>query len=90
MSTNKSMSPVASGRQTYYAYDPEPRRGLVRSVLAIVVLFSLFLVVGECVYAAHGDYTKTRQLLDELMPAFTGFIGSAIGFYFGGKARQGR
>jgi hypothetical protein len=90
MSINKSVSPATSGRQTYHAYDPEPRRELVRSVVALAVLFSLFVIIGECVYAAHGDYTKTKELLDELMLAFSGFIGSAIGFYFGGKARQSR
>jgi len=90
MFINKSVSPATSGPQTYHAYDPEPRRELVRSVVAIAVLFSLFVIVGECAYAAHGDSTKTKQLLDELMPAFSGFIGSAIGFYFGGKAKQSR
>jgi hypothetical protein len=52
--------------------------------MAIAVLFSLFVVVGECVWAAHGDYTKTNQLLDELIPAFAGVIGSRIG----GKAKE--
>jgi hypothetical protein len=39
--------------------------------------------------SAHGDFDKTKELLDKLLPALTGLIGSALGFYFGSKSSNG-
>jgi hypothetical protein len=41
---------------------------------------------GAAPYSAHGDFGKTKELLDKLLPALTGLIGSALGFYFGSKS----
>ena len=39
-------------------------------------------------YSTHGDYEKTKEILDKLLPALTALIGSALGFYFGSKDKQ--
>lgn len=95
MSTNPrpragDYNPAASSGRPFTAYDPEPRRDLVRCTVALSVLLSLLVIVSYCLYAAGGDYTKSKEILDELMPAFTGFIDSAIGFYFGTRAEENR
>jgi hypothetical protein len=41
---------------------------------------------GAAPYSAHGDFGKTKKLLDKPLPALTGLIGSALGFYFGSKS----
>ena len=40
---------------------------------------------GYGFYTAHGDYNKTKELFEKLLPAVIGLLGSAIGFYFGRK-----
>jgi hypothetical protein len=39
-------------------------------------------------YSTHGDFDKTEKMVDKLLPALTGLIGSALGFYFGMKNSQ--
>jgi hypothetical protein len=52
-------------------------------------LLAIFTVtaVGSFIGALWGDAhsTNTKELLQVLLPAETGLIGSAIGFYFGAK-----
>ena len=70
-------------------YDPEPQRDAVRGVLALGLVAALLVVVGFALYSTHGDYEETKDLLQILLPALTGLIGSALGFYFGSKAKEG-
>ena len=51
-------------------------------------LFERFVVIGFALYSTHGDYEKTKDIVDKLLPALTGLIGSALGFYFGSKTSQ--
>jgi hypothetical protein len=67
-------------------YDPEPRRDWVRAAITLSLIFALLAISGVALYSAHGDLYKTKELLDELLPALTGLIGSALGFYFGSKS----
>jgi hypothetical protein len=50
----------------------------------------LLAISGAALYSAHGDFDKTKELLDKLLPALTGLIGSALGFYFGSKSSNAR
>jgi hypothetical protein len=67
-------------------YDPEPRRDWVRAAITLSPISVLLAISGVGLYSAHGDFDKTRELLDKLLPALTGLIGSALGFYFGSKS----
>lgn len=69
-------------------YDPEPRRDWVRAIITFGLVIAFLVVIGFSLYATHGDYEKTKDMLDKLLPALTGLIGSALGFYFGSKDRQ--
>lgn len=69
-------------------YDPEPRRDSVRAIITIGLVAGLFVVIGFALYSTHGDYEKTKDIVDKLLPALTGLIGSALGFYFGSKTSQ--
>ena len=80
-------SPYAK-ESLHFEYDPEPRRDTVRAVITLGLIVGLFGVIGFALYSTHGDYEKTKDILDKLLPALTGLIGSALGFYFGSKSNQ--
>ena len=89
MSTQPSLPDVPIVRDSVVVQcDPEPRRDTVRAIITISLIAALFGVVGYAFYSTHGDYEKTKDLLDKLLPALTGLIGSALGFYFGTKNNQ--
>jgi hypothetical protein len=67
-------------------YDPEPRRDWLRAAITLSLIFVLFVISGVALYSAHGDFNKTKELLDKLLPALAGLIGSALGFHFGSKS----
>ena len=67
-------------------YDPEPPRDRVRAAIALGLLAALLMIMGYALYSTHGDYDRTKEMLDKLLPALTGLLGSAIGFYFGSKS----
>ena len=69
-----------------FTYNPESRRDWVRAAITLSLIFALLAVSGVALYSAHGDFDKTKELLDKLLPALTGLIGSALGFYFGSKS----
>jgi hypothetical protein len=66
-------------------YDPEPQRDYMRAGIASGLLVLLMGMVAYGFYTAHGDYDRTKELLEKLLPAVIGLLGSAIGFYFGSK-----
>ena len=89
MSTQPSLPGVPSVKESLIVqYDPEPRRDTVRAIIVISLIAALFGVTGFAFYSTHGDYEKTKDMLDKLLPALTGLIGSALGFYFGSKNNQ--
>jgi hypothetical protein len=66
-------------------YDPEPRRDWVRASVTVG------LVVGFLALLATKDHwDQTKEMLQILLPALTGLLGSALGFYFGTKSSQGK
>ena len=86
MSTQPTLPEVPSVKESLIVqYDPEPRRDTVRAIITISLVGALFGVIGFAFYSTRGDYEKTKDMLDKLLPALTGLIGSALGFYFGSK-----
>jgi len=73
-------------------YNPEKRRDYVRLVISVGLLLILgFVVVWACVESASWKehWEQTKEMLQIVMPAIVGLIGSALGFYFG-SSEKGR
>lgn len=71
------------------SYSPEKQRDLVRLIVASGLLLILgylivFATVEASSYPAH--WTQTKELLQIILPAVTGILGTVIGFYFGTTA----
>lgn len=71
------------------SYSPERQRDLVRLIVASGLLLILgylivFATVEASSYPAH--WTQTKELLQIILPAVTGILGTVIGFYFGTTA----
>ncbi len=65
------------------------RREWTRSGLA----FAFVLIFGATIIFAFlkvgtRDWVQTKDLLQILLPAETGLLGSALGFYFGAKSTE--
>ena len=73
-------------------YSPERQRDYVRLVVACGLLLILgyvviFATVEASSYPQH--WTQTKEMLQIILPALTGVIGTVIGFYFGTTTRDG-
>ena len=67
-------------------YSPERQRDNVRLVvtcglLGILGYLVVFATIESASYPAH--WAQTKELLQIILPALTGIIGTVIGFYFG-------
>lgn len=75
-------------------YSPERQRDYVRLVVTCGLLLILgylvvFATVESASYPSH--WAQTKEMLQIIMPALTGIIGTVIGFYFGtAAANQGQ
>ena len=72
-------------------YDPEPNRDYVRATVTIVLVVAfLGLLADACAasFASKEHWEQTKEMLQILMPALTGLLGSALGFYFGTKSAE--
>ncbi len=68
------------------AYSPERQRDWVRLIVACGLLLILgYLVVFSTVEATSwpAHWSQTKEMLQIILPALTGVIGTVIGFYFG-------
>lgn len=70
-------------------YSPERQRDLVRLLLTCGLLLILgylvvFATVESASYPSH--WSQTKEMLQIILPAVTGIIGTVIGFYFGTTA----
>lgn len=79
----------AASSITAASYSPEKQRDLVRLLVASGLLLILgYLVVFATVeassYPAH--WAQTKEMLQIILPAVTGILGTVIGFYFGTTA----
>lgn len=67
-------------------YNPEKQRDYVRLVVTVGLLLMLMIViVWACVESASwpNHWQQTKEMLQIIVPALVGLIGSVIGFYFG-------
>ena len=89
MNQQPTLSPAARRKEqpVIQPYDPETRRDWVRAAVTLTLLATHLGVLGIAFYSAHGEYEKTKELLDKVFTALVGLIGSALGFYFGSKNR---
>lgn len=74
-------------------YNPEKRRDYVRLVISVGLLLILgFVVVWACVESASwkDHWEQTKEMLQIVLPAIVGLIGSALGFYFGSSGKGSR
>lgn len=68
------------------AYSPERQRDWVRLIVACgLLLILVYLVVFSTVEATSwpAHWSQTKEMLQIILPALTGVIGTVIGFYFG-------
>ncbi len=68
------------------AYSPERQRDWVRLIVACGLLLTLgYLVVFATIEATSwpAHWAQTKEMLQIILPALTGVIGTVIGFYFG-------
>lgn len=68
------------------AYSPERQRDWVRLIVACGLLLILgYLVVFSTIEATSwpAHWNQTKEMLQIILPALTGVIGTVIGFYFG-------
>jgi hypothetical protein len=90
---NVAEAPSGDSGFVLVPYDPEPRRDYVRAIVTIVlVLAFLGLLIEACVasFATKDHWDQTKEMLQILLPALTGLLGSALGFYFGASSGQGK
>ena len=88
--SNEELRSKLSRKSAWFSrYDPEPRRDWVRACIASGLLMLFIGMVLFGFYSARGDYDRTEELLEKLLPAVIGLLGSAIGFYFGSKNSKG-
>lgn len=67
-------------------YIPDKQRDYVRLIVTVGLLLMLgWVIVWSCIEAASWSdhWAQTKEMLQTILPALTGLIGSVIGFYFG-------
>ena len=62
------------------------------SVTGCFLLLLLILIVFACLAARSSNehWLQTKELLQIILPALTGLLGSSLGFYFGSRQSGGR
>jgi len=72
-------------------YIPERQRDYVRLIVT-TGLFSMlgWIVVWACIASSSSPdhWAQTKEMLQMVLPALTGLIGSVLGFYFGSAAKS--
>jgi len=67
-------------------YIADKQRDYVRLIVTVGLLLMLgWVVVWSCIETASWSdhWAQTKEMLQSILPALTGLIGSVIGFYFG-------
>lgn len=73
-------------------YNPERKKESVRAWVTGSLLGAFILLIGVAMsVAAIGSkehWDETKEMLQTLLPAVTGLLGSALGFYFGAQSKK--
>lgn len=76
--------------KTSAPYDPSRHRELLRGAIALSLILLLWLVVLAPFKLLLGpdklEFASVKELLGRLLSPVVGLVGSAIGFYFGGRS----
>jgi hypothetical protein len=67
-------------------YLADKQRDYVRLIVTVGLLLMLgWVIVWSCIESASwsNHWAQTKEMLQTILPALTGLIGSVIGFYFG-------
>src|SRR6266853_590282 len=83
-----SVSKVEPPRAVLQPYR-ERQKDYVRLIVTVGLLLMLgWVIVWSCIEAASwpDHWDQTKEMLQAILPALTGLIGSVIGFYFGSGA----
>lgn len=70
------------------AYNPQRQRDYVRLVVTVGLLALFAFVIAWAAWKSAGSkdvWMQTKDMLQIVLPALTGLIGSVLGFYFGTK-----
>src|SRR4051794_1369905 len=82
----ESLAPVTEGSGMRMRNEVRVRAGLVYLLaLGYLAMIAVGLVMAFQSTQPFGDYYR---LLDTALPTLTGFVGTAIGFYFGDHGRR--
>ena len=98
MATEPS-DPPSSERITVRDFEPQPQyrsfegRVIVQELVRTLVTLILLVIFGGTIYLTYQNlggtnFTNARDLLQALLPAETGLLGTALGFYFGSRSRD--
>ena len=71
-------------------YDPEPQREKLRGYLAgglVLLLAVIVLLAFGTMWSKWASEAEIKDLLSTIFPPLVALAGTAIGFYFGGRAR---
>lgn len=78
---------------TFRPYEPERQRDIVRMFVTLGLLASfLGLIFWACRESVTSAvlWAQTKDMLQIILPALSGLLGSVIGFYFGSGANLDR
>jgi len=84
-------SRYSAPRLQLQSYIPEKHRDYVRLIVTVGLLAMLgWVIVWSCIEAASwpSHWAQTKEMLQTILPALTGLIGSVIGFYFGSRGNE--
>ena len=88
-----AVAPIRPEKPEQAPYSPEKQHDYVRLTVTVGLLLILgYLVVFASVESASwpAHWQQTKEMLQIILPAITGIIGTVIGFYFGSAAIAGK
>lgn len=72
-------------------YDPTKDRELMRGVIALSLVVLLVLIVlapiGVVIWVPSVPFETIKSMLELILSPVVALVGSAVGFYFGGKEK---
>lgn len=82
------VSGIQQPRLELTPYVPEKQQDYVRLIVTVgLLLMFAWVIVWASIESAswHDHWEQTKDMLQIILPALTGLIGSVLGFYFGSR-----